>query len=194
MSGKARNVADPPLATAWKQAWASIRVRFGRSFLTVAGVGLGAALFASILVLRRVELEAGALDQAGASRLAWLAGTSLLMCLVGVANSMLLAVSERYREIGTFKCIGASDGFIVKVFLFESSMIGAAGSAAGSLVGALAMAAGLWLSGYSGAFGGVLYVAGIAASAGFVLAVVAAILPAIQASKLPAVSALRMEV
>ena len=33
---------------------------------------------------------------------------------------MMMTVSERFREIATMKCLGASDGFILKAFLIEA--------------------------------------------------------------------------
>jgi putative ABC transport system permease protein len=50
---------------------------------------------------------------------------------------MLMSVTERFREIGTMKCLGALDGFIVKLFLIESLMHGIVGSAIGAALGAL---------------------------------------------------------
>jgi len=69
----------------------------------------------------------------------WLVSLSLLVCVVGITNSMLMAVSERSREIGTMKCLGALNRFIMEIFLVESALQGLVGSLAGSLVGALAI-------------------------------------------------------
>ena len=60
---------------------------------------------------------------------------SLLVCVVGIVNSMLMSVSERVREIGTMKCLGALDRFIVKLFLLESSFQGVIGTLVGLLIG-----------------------------------------------------------
>ena len=65
----------------------------------------------------------------------WLIVLSLLVCVVGIVNSMLMSVSERVREIGTMKCLGALDRFIVKLFLLESSFQGIIGTLIGLLVG-----------------------------------------------------------
>jgi hypothetical protein len=124
----------------------------------------------------------------------WLVATSLLMCLVGVTNSMLMSVSERFREIGTIKCLGASDSFIVRVFFLEATILGATGSFAGAAVGV-----GLsWVAARaSGADVGFTDCLGITLSAtliGMVMTVLAAVAPAIQAAKMPAAAALRVEV
>ena len=63
----------------------------------------------------------------------WLVGMALLTCTVGIANAMLMSVTERFREIGTMKCLGAENGTVVKLFLIESALIGGVGSAAGDL-------------------------------------------------------------
>ena len=44
-----------------------------------------------------------------------------------VLNAMLMSVTERFREIGTMKCLGALSAFVRQIFLFESCLIGAVG-------------------------------------------------------------------
>ncbi len=179
---------DPPLWVAWNQALASIRVRFLRHMITSLGIALGIAFLTSVLTMRLGGSPDPA-DAGSADRLLWLVGTSLVMCLVGVTNSMLMSVTERYREIGTIKCLGASDGFIVKVFFLESIVLGAIGSFAGALIGSFLM---MLVSGAPvGVFGLVLCLGTLI---GIVMTVLAAIAPAIQASKMPAAAALRMDV
>ena len=65
--------------------------------------------------------EAQARMQEESSKQTWLITLSLLVCVVGIANAMLMSVTERFREIGTMKCLGALDSFIVKLFLLEST-------------------------------------------------------------------------
>jgi ABC-type antimicrobial peptide transport system permease subunit len=48
-----------------------------------------------------------------------------------------MAVTERFREIGTMKCLGALDSFILRLFLLEAGMQGLVGSAIGALSGGL---------------------------------------------------------
>ncbi len=123
---------DPPLWVAWNQALASIRVRFLRMLITSLGVALGIAFFCSMEILQQGHQKSAVQS---AAQMEWLTATSLVMCLVGITNSMLMSVTERYREIGTIKCLGASDSFIVKVFFFEALLLGVLGSLAGSALG-----------------------------------------------------------
>src|SRR5512137_289998 len=65
----------------------------------------------------------------------WLLVVSFLVCVVGIANAMLMSVTERFKEIATMKCLGATDGFIMINFILESCMQGTAGGIIGSLLG-----------------------------------------------------------
>jgi hypothetical protein len=67
----------------------------------------------------------------------WLAILSLLVCVVGIVNAQLMAVTERFREIGTFKCLGALNSFVVRIFVLESTYQGLFGGVVGSLAGIL---------------------------------------------------------
>jgi putative ABC transport system permease protein len=46
---------------------------------------------------------------------------------LGIVNTMVMSILERYREIGIMKAVGATDGDVQRIFLFESSMIGLLG-------------------------------------------------------------------
>lgn len=194
MSTVRKSDSDPPLWVAWNQALASIRVRFLRHAITALGILLGTAFFSSMLTLRAAEQEIHKGDAGAAARSLWLAGTSLVMCLVGVTNSMLMSVTERYREIGTIKCLGASDGFIVKVFVLEAAMLGFLGSMTGAIAGSLIMSVAVGFGGLSASWGDIVRASSIAAVVGLALTLIAAIAPAIQAARMPAASALRIEV
>lgn len=61
----------------------------------------------------------------------------ILIGIIGTTNTLLIAVFERIREIGTLKAIGMTDGEIMKLFITEGLLIGVAGSLAGVLFGVL---------------------------------------------------------
>jgi len=65
----------------------------------------------------------------------WLISLSLTVAVVGITNAMLMSVAERYREIGTMKCLGALDSFIIRLFLLESVFQGTSGTIVGVVVG-----------------------------------------------------------
>jgi putative ABC transport system permease protein len=63
------------------------------------------------------------------------AGISLLVGGIGVMNIMLVSVTERIREIGLRKALGATPGLIRRQFLVEASVLGLTGGALGALLG-----------------------------------------------------------
>jgi putative ABC transport system permease protein len=67
----------------------------------------------------------------------WLAILSLIVCVVGIVNAQLMAVTERFREIGTFKCLGALNSFVVRIFVLEGIYQGIFGGFIGCLLGIL---------------------------------------------------------
>jgi putative ABC transport system permease protein len=61
-----------------------------------------------------------------------IAGISLLVGGIGVMNIMLVSVTERIREIGLRKALGATPPLIRRQFLLEASMLGLGGGALGA--------------------------------------------------------------
>ena len=67
---------------------------------------------------------------------------SLLVAAIGIANTMLMSIYERTREIGVMKVIGCSLKNIGEMFLLEAGFIGLAGGLAGNLL-SLILSAGI---------------------------------------------------
>jgi putative ABC transport system permease protein len=211
VGGEGQRQVQLPLNKAVKIAMQSIRVRFWRSMITAAGVFLGIAFLASTLanatIAAHTKQDIGALDRAQQieivqtqhDRQIWLVTLSLIVCTVGIANSMLMSVTERFKEIGTMKCLGAMDGFIVKLFLLEAGFLGVVASVIGWIVGyGAAVLVGFIHDGVKiwpkMPAGEALSSLGLSLFAGAVLTVLATIFPAIRASKLPPAAALRVEI
>jgi ABC-type lipoprotein release transport system permease subunit len=132
------------------------------------------------------------------SRTLLLIGLSLLACLVGIVNAMLMSVTERTKEIGTMKCLGARSGFILQTYFIEAVLQGILGALAGLAVGALVAV----LSGLR-AYGAavleffparaVLGSLAVSFAVGFLISVMAAIAPAAWAAAKEPVDAMRVE-
>ena len=143
-----------------------------------------------------------------ARRNLWLITLSLLVCIVGITNAMLMSVTERFREIGTMKCLGALDKFVVKLFLIESAMQGTVGSFMGVVLGfALAFLRMIfafriadpvteqthWLTFAYFPGPSILFWAVLAVAIGASLSIVAGIYPAYRAAKMEPVEAMRVQ-
>lgn len=62
---------------------------------------------------------------------------ALLVAALGIANTMLMSIYERTREIGLMKALGATNRDVMAVFLAEAGGIGLLGGIGGVLLGAL---------------------------------------------------------
>ncbi len=184
-----------PFKQAFKIAWRNITIRLGRAMITGAGTMLGIAFLMSVFASKlMMEAKGVTISDAQSQKNNWLVIMSLLVSFVGITNSMLMSVTERYKEIGTFKCLGALDNFIVKLFLIESGLLGFFGSLAGSILGLASVV--LTNLGYIGAlnWGRSLLSMVICIGLGTFLSIAAALPPALRAAKMQAVDAMRTEV
>jgi ABC-type antimicrobial peptide transport system permease subunit len=211
-----------PNKTLFQLALAGLRVRLMRSLITLLSVVLAIAYLSysgasnelirnlalkskmaqpdseeiySLLRTARINVEVTA---AGNPLDRWLAIMALLTCTVGIANAMLMSVTERFREIGTMKCLGAENATVVKLFLIESSLLGVVGSVAGIVIGILLSAViGLiqfkWYALIYMPFGMALLYGLYSFIAGVILCLVGAGYPALVAARMRPVEALRVE-
>lgn len=128
----------------------------------------------------------------------WLIVMAMLTCAIGIANAMLMSVTERFREIGTMKCLGAQDNLVVKLFLLESAFQGVIGALIGMVLGILVAILGAvlqfkeygtlhfpWADGWKVLLSSVI--------GGIVLTLVGAAGPALKASRMRPVDALRVD-
>jgi hypothetical protein len=203
-------------AIALSVSWGSLKRRLSRSMITMSGVVLAIAFLTYMLVndditsaLVRADVDALnlLLQKAGVDifeaegtdrRMVLLISLSLLTCLVGIVNSMLMSVTERIKEIGTMKCLGALDSFILKIYFIEASLQGIIGTLMGMGLGLL-VALLVSLRGFRSyvvqylPYGQLLQSLVIAFVIGSIIAVVAAIAPAQWAARKEPVDAMRVE-
>jgi putative ABC transport system permease protein len=131
-----------------------------------------------------------------------IAAISLLVGGIGIANTMFTSVMERTKQVGTLKALGATNFEVMKLFLFESAMIGLIGGLIGIFLGFVGSGIisdlGIRLAGGGGGAGTsitlitpqlILFALGFSVLIG----AVSGIIPARNASKLQPVEALRYE-
>jgi len=217
-----------PLSKAVEIAYKSIRLRLARSLLVTSGIVLALAFLMSILSTDAIiaSMRSWATSVPPSEKLSgeqllarmrahgvpttpaeiandriqtrWLIALALLVAFVGILNAMLMSVTERFREIGTMKCLGALDGFIIKLFLLESAFQGVVGTLIGIALG-LAMS----LIGASLNYGNYAWKnlpakelaisIAICLAVGIALTIVGAVYPAWRAARMQPIDAMRVE-
>jgi putative ABC transport system permease protein len=122
---------------------------------------------------------------------------SLLVAGIGIMNIMLVSVTERTREIGVRKAIGARRAQVLAQFFVESLLLSAMGCIAGMLLGVLlgALVNTAFISRISGVTAPIPWLEAIAIAAGFATLVTIAFgtYPAYRAARLDPIEALRYE-
>jgi putative ABC transport system permease protein len=120
-----------------------------------------------------------------------IAAISLVVGSIGIANIMIVSVTERTREIGIMKAVGARKRDIVQLFLVESVILGAIGALLGVLVGLgfgfLAVGLIGWPMTYP------LDWITIAVAVGIIVGVLSGLYPAWSAARVDPIEALRHE-
>jgi putative ABC transport system permease protein len=120
-----------------------------------------------------------------------ISGISLIVGGIVIMNIMLVSVVERTREIGVRRAIGATRQNIRRQFLMEAILLSLGGGIAGVILGAAIAKSISTFTPMPTLVRPMLVVAGLAISV--VTGVLAGVFPAVRASKLPPVEALRYE-
>ena len=121
-----------------------------------------------------------------------IAGVSLIVGAIGIANMMLVSVAERTREIGVRKAIGAREKHIITQFLAEAIMLSLMGALVGLVIGlSLAQGVGRFILHYPVPF------TAWPVTVSFIVAVavglIAGVVPAYKAARLHPIECLRRE-
>jgi putative ABC transport system permease protein len=208
-----------PFGKSIEIAFKSIRVRFVRSMITTLSLVLAVAFLSYTNVtidvvngllangdddVRQQVTRSGYDVQPTGNQVEntpkqrWIVFLSLLVCVVGIVNAQLMSVTERFREIGTMKCLGALDRFILRLFLLEAGMQGLVGAGLGALLGALfAITSGVVQYGTpaitSVVWRDMLGSVGLATAVGCLLSLAGVLYPAMMAARMQPVEAMRVE-
>jgi len=187
-----------PLSEAFKYCIESIRKRFTRTLITSLSVLLSIAFLVSLLTMGEILAQPELQIPGTQPYQIWVAIIALLVCGVGIVNSMLMSVTERYKEIGTIKCLGATDGAVLEIFLIEALLLGIIGGIVGAVVGWVAAITIYYLQGTNVFFEGAILaysrIIGMAIGIAVLISIAAAAYPAYYAAKLKPAEALRFEI
>lgn len=116
---------------------------------------------------------------------------SLVVGAIGIANIMLVSVTERTREIGIMKAVGARNRDVMELFLLEATLLGAFGALLGLPLGLIGGWGATRYAEVSFAFAP--FWSALAVGVGVLVGAVAGLYPAWRAARVDPIDALRYE-
>jgi putative ABC transport system permease protein len=208
-----------PFSKSIEIAYKSIKARFFRSLVTTLTLVLAVSFLAfsqvnldiadsllasgdpdmcQTLMHCGYDINPGDTSLAASPKQRWIVILSLLVCVVGIINAQLMSVTERFREIGTMKCLGALDRFIVRIFVMEAAMQGVAGAFTGAILGGVVALLSALLRFGTGSMANLPWQTmgmslGIATLTGIALSLIGVLYPAVMAARMQPVEAMRVE-
>lgn len=177
----------------WSMALSSLRLRLGQTLLTLLTIATCTAFLIYLLTMPGAADDPSEKDSRSLMLI-----LALLVSGAGVLNTMLMSVTRRYREIGTMKCLGALDSFVLWSVLLEAAALGLCGAAVGVIAG-LAITLGLALIEHGRSALDFLQLGHLplkllfAFAIGLSLTTLGALVPAWIASRMPPMEAMRGE-
>lgn len=124
-----------PAGEAFKFVIQNVSRRFVRTVLTMSGVILSMAFFTTLILTGAAYSSLYGSKGAIRTYYWWMLFLAILVSATGITNSVLMAVAERTREIGTMKTLGAMSSHILSIFIIENAIIGAIGGLIGYVGG-----------------------------------------------------------
>ena len=145
-----------PMGKSLEIAYRSIKVRFFRSLITTMSLVLAVSFlsfvrvsndvangllatkddgFRQMLIGSGYDLEPDDTSVGSSPKQRWIVILSLLVCVVGIVNAQLMAVTERFREFGIQLSMGMPQSKLALTVLIETVMIALIGIVIGNILG-----------------------------------------------------------
>ncbi|MFC1479411.1 ABC transporter permease [Planctomycetota bacterium] len=196
-----------PLSEAIAFSFRSLMLRLGRMIVVLLGISFAISFMTVLLStgiimdgIRELAVRSGSGSGGEASEFhKWWIVVAICIAAAGISNAVLMSVTERIKEIGTLKCMGARNLHIIEIFLIETLLLGTIGGFLGSVFGILItitfygvkLGSDLWT-----VFGLIdaLKLTGISILLSLSISLVSAIIPVFLAARIEPAEAMRYEV
>ena len=196
-----------PLSEALAFSFRSLMLRLGRMVVVLLGISFAISFMTVLLStgvimegIRELAARSGSGSGVEASEFhKWWIVVAVCIAAAGISNAVLMSVTERIKEIGTLKCMGARNLHIIEIFLIETLLLGTIGGFLGSVFGILItisfygvkLGSDLW-----SVFGFVdaLKLTGISILLSLSISLVSAIIPVFLAARIEPAEAMRYEI